>query len=244
MNFTFGRLALGAVLFVAATSASAVNTVLADSAELRMITTEVSDNWTPEMMGTSLTQECGQGDGTGTLKSQTPGTENPMNPIEMIVDSIINVGKKLWAIVDSGRPVVNLKMDVGTALPKGARCWLDLQTWAVPTSHRYQVSFVNGFNSEIVKFDYRVISLSGGSVDGTGKYIGYAAFQPVDVEVAWGFEFNAEAAVPAVFNMGTKSEPVAGMQIVMNYKVTSPLKYISQSQAYFIDGKGNFEKMK
>lgn len=244
MKLTFGKLALSACLLVAATSASALNEASAAASELKMVVTEVSDNWNPEMLGTSLAQDCSQSSAPGTLKSEPPAGENPMNPIEMIVDSIINIGKKIWAIVDAGRPVVNLKMDVGTALPQGARCWMDLQTWSAPTSHRYQVSFLNGFNSEVVKFDYRVISLSGGSVDGKGQYIGYAAFQPVDVQVAWGFEFNAEAAVPAVFNMGTKADPVAGMQIVMNYKVTSPLKFISQSQAYFIDGKGNFEKMK
>jgi len=243
MKFAFGRLAFGVCLFVAASSASALNTASADASELKMFVTEVSDNWTPEMLGTTLTQDCGASTAPGTIKNE-PTPTNPLGPIEMIADSIINIGKKLWAIVDAGRPVVNLKMDVGTALPQGARCWMDLQTWNVPTSHRYQVSFVNGFNSEIVKFDYRVISLAGGSIDGKGKYIGYAAFQPVNVEVAWGFEFNAEAAVPAVFNMGSKAEPVAGLQIVMNYKVTSPLKFISQSQAYFMDGKGSFEQMK
>lgn len=166
-----------------------------------------------------------------------------LNTVDVVVDKVINIGKKIWEIVQAGKPVLNIRTDVATALPQGSRCWLDLQTWKMPESKLYSVSFKNGFGMEVVKMNYRVLWLPGGSVDGVGQFIGYAAVIPSDVSVAWGFSLNAQASVPTVFNMGTRAEPVAGMQMSMIYRVESPIQTTEQSQAYFVNGKGDFKQL-
>lgn len=176
-----------------------------------------------------------------------PGIED-MDPIgvlngaDVIIDKVINIGKKIWNIVQAGKPSVNIRTDVATALPQGARCWQDLETWQRPQSRVYEVAFRNGFGMEVVKFNYRILWLPGGSFDGAGAFIGYAAMIPTDVNVSWGFSLNAQASVPMVFNMGPKTDPMAGMSMSMIYRVETALQTTEQSQAFFVDGKGGFER--
>ena len=161
---------------------------------------------------------------------------NPLNAVELIVDQIINIGKKIFAVIDSGRPVVNLKIDTANALPKGLSCWSDLSGWNIPQSKVYNVQYENGFGMTVVDYSYRVTYTAGGSADGIGKYITNATFQPANVSVGWGFQLDATAVVPSVFNTGSKQDPVAGMQMNMEWKVTSPVSHEQSVESYFVSG--------
>lgn len=170
----------------------------------------------------------------------------PVNTFEIILDRVVNVGKKVWNLVSLGKPVVNLSTDIGTAMPYGSRCWLELETWQAPRSETYTVGYKNLYGVEVVKFTYRVIYVYGGSVNGKGAYIGYAAIQPADLKVLWGFTFEAKASVPTTFNMGTKENPVGGMTLEMQYTVkpTLPIQHFQSSHVYHISGKGDFQRLK
>ncbi len=170
-----------------------------------------------------------------------PVVVDPLDEINIIVDKILNLGKKLWQVVEAGKPVVNFRSDVASALPAGSRCWLDLQGWNAPKSYTYGVTFENAFGVDVINFKYRVIYLYGGTVNGVGKYIGYTTMQPVALDVAWGYKFNAAASVPTVFNQGTRANPVAAMQLNMNWSIETVLKRTEQTQAYFLNGNGKFE---
>lgn len=170
----------------------------------------------------------------------------PLNTFEIIFDKVVNLGKKVWGLVELGKPVVNLTTDIGTAMPQGSRCWMDLETWQTPRSETYAVSYKNLYGMEVVHFDYRVMYIYGGSLNGKGAYIGYAAIMPSNVKVSWGFEFNAKASVPATFNMGTKDNPVGGMTLEMQYTVKPklPIQVHQSSQVFHITGNGVFQKLK
>lgn len=168
---------------------------------------------------------------------------NPLNAVELFVDQIINIGKKIFNVIAQGRPVVNIKLDTANALPKGLTCWSDLSGWNIPQSKVYNVQYENGFGMTVVDFSYRVVYTAGGSADGVGKYITNATFMPANVSVGWGFEFDANAAIPSVFNTGSKQNPVAGMQMNMEWKVTSPVAYEQGTEAYFVSGENKLVEM-
>ncbi len=192
----------------------------------------------------------------GCTQENTPGLANgnaqtgeldPIGAVDMIdviVDKIINIGKKIWAIVEAGRPVVNVKIDTANALPAGVRCWDELEGWNAPTSKLYEVAYENAFGAEVVSYSYRVSFISGGSYKGQGQYVTLATFQPANIRVSWGFKLDATATIPMVFNQGTKANPVAGMQMAMDWKVSSPVTEIRQAESYFVNGKGEFKRLK
>ena len=195
----------------------------------------------------NFTEGCKAQNSTNTTPPPISNNDNPIDPIDaidVIIDKIINIGKKIWAIVDAGRPVVNVKVDTANALPAGVHCWDELENWQAPTSKLYQVVYENGFGASVVTYAFRVSFISGGSYHGQGKYITLATVQPANIEVSWGFRFDAVATVPMVFNQGTKTDPLAGMQLAMNWKVSSPLQEIQRAENFFVNGQGVLQKLK
>lgn len=168
---------------------------------------------------------------------------NVLDTIEVIVDKIINIGKKIFVVVEAGKPVVNLKLDTANALPQGLTCWSDLSGWQFPQSKVYNVKYKNAYGMTVVDYTYRVTYTAGGSVDGIGKYITNATFQPANIYVAWGFEFDASAVIPSVFNTGSRQDPVAGMQMNMQWKVTSPLAHAQSTETYFVSGENKLVEL-
>lgn len=173
---------------------------------------------------------------------QTPF--NPVDSFEVVVDKVINIGKKIWAIVEAGKPVVNLTIDKAHALPSGIGCWTDLEGWKSPKTKVYQVTYKNGYGVSVIDFSFRVSFIYGGSYNGKGQYITMATIQPANISVSWGYNFDAVATVPAVFNQGTKTSPVGAMQLVMNWRVQSPLKSMQHGETFFINGQGTLEHLK
>lgn len=161
---------------------------------------------------------------------------NPIDQAELIVDQIINIGKKIWTVVDAGRPVVNVQSYTANALPKGLKCWSDLTGWQTPRSKVYRVEYENALGATVVDFAYRVTYTAGGSVNGQGQYITNATIMPAELDVSWGYTFNANAEVPSVFNTGTHEEPVAGMQMNMKWSVDTVLDHAQQAESYYIGG--------
>ena len=166
-----------------------------------------------------------------------------LDDVGVSLDKIINIGKKVWDIVAKGKPVVSLKTDVAHALPAGVTCWRDLTNWSMPQAKTYEVSYKNVYGFEVVHFSYRVVYTSGGSFKNTGKYLTQATIMPANVYVAWGFQLDALAEVPLVMNMGSVESPVAGMQLDMKWKVTSPLAESQMTESYAISGDGTFKSL-
>jgi hypothetical protein len=198
------------------------------------------------MVGKSnLAQDCSSQRPLKALRGneQASNVVDPLGAIEVFVDQIINIGKKVWAIIDAGRPVVNLQMDVANALPKGVTCWSDLSGWNIPRSKVYQVVYENGFGMAVVDYTYRVTFTAGGGADGVGQYITNATFMPANVEVGWGFEFAANAEIPSVFNTGTSQAPVAGMQMNMKWMAKSPMTHAVATESFYVGGNNQMKKL-
>lgn len=169
---------------------------------------------------------------------ETAKSGTQLDKVELIVDQIINIGTKVWNVIEAGRPVQSYTRAQATALPGNSRSWEQLENWQRPTSRVLGVSYKNLYGIEVVKFVYRVVLLYGGSVDGTGKYIGYAAVEPVEINTAWMYTFNASASVQSVYNMGTRSNPLAGMILNVNWTVETVLKKSTNGVTLTLDGNG------
>jgi hypothetical protein len=158
-----------------------------------------------------------------------------------LIDKIINIGSRLWNIVEKGKPVANYSGEKASALPQRALHWDQLSNWQIPKSKIINVSYKNLYGIEVVRFSYRIILLYGGSVNGVGRYIGYASVVPLEMKTAYMYTFNANANVDAVFNLGTSQDPVAGMVLNINWTVETVLSKVTITQTYNLDGLGNID---
>lgn len=168
---------------------------------------------------------------------------SPLEIVDLVVDQIINIGKKIWNVVAAGKPVANFKTDVAYALPRGVKCWTELSNWSAPNARNYQVTYKNKFGVEVIQFTYQLTYTHGGRVGDVGAYITNATILPAHINVAWGFSFDATAEVPSVFNVGSMSQPVGAMQINMMWKVENVLTFEQKTMSYYINGLGDLQKL-
>ena len=162
---------------------------------------------------------------------------------EIIVDKIINIGTKIWNVLEKGKPVASFRNAKATAVPQNITAWQQLEGWKNPQSKYYEILYKNVYGVEVAKLVYKIIYLTGGSHKGTGKYIGYVSVEPQEFKTAYLYTFNVQAAVESVYNKGTSQNPLAGMIINVNWTVSTILKTETQSYSYHIDGLGNFSAL-
>jgi hypothetical protein len=151
---------------------------------------------------------------------------------------IIAIGQQVWKIVEANKPVVTTNTPVVHALPRGLNCWAELDQWQAPKTESYQVVYKNGFGMEVVKFRFRLQYTYGGGKHGVGKYLANVTVMPAELNVIWGYTFNADVQVGQTVNLGTHEDPVAGIQMDVKWQVKTVLKESDNSFHFFVQGDG------
>lgn len=153
-------------------------------------------------------------------------------------DQIIAIGEKVWEIVKAGKPVVKIETPVAHALPRGLECWADLEHWQAPRTQTYEVKYKNGFGMEVVKFRFRLHYTYGGGKAEKGQYLANVTVLPAELNVMWGYNFDARVEVAQAINMGTTENPMAGLELNLRWNVKTVLKESENSFHFFVQGDG------
>ena len=167
-----------------------------------------------------------------------------LNATEIVIDKIINIGKKIWEIVSAGQPVVNIHTNWASALPEGVLHWTQLDSWQAPKAVNYSVSVKNKFGMDVVEFVYRVLYTYGGGTEGVGHYLTNVKVVPLKISTLWGFKLNVNVEVPSVFNTGSSRDPIGALELVVSAKVETVIKKVEIANTFYIDGKGAFNDFK
>jgi len=176
------------------------------------------------------------GPGVGPIPNPRPPI-TPPNGRNPQLDQIVNLAEKIWKFIVDNKPVVNARSIYANALPRGIQCWDELENWKSPRSEVYKASYHNKFNTEVVSMQFRLVYTWGGNVGGVGNYITNASIQYRKLDVAPFFNVDAEVEVPQVVNVGTRKDPVAGMQISVRWKVRG-FNHVERTAGFFIYGDG------
>lgn len=171
-----------------------------------------------------------------------------LKDIIMVVDSIIAIGKKVWPIIEAGKPVVNVNMaQAVSVLPfKGTdnldAVFFDMENWSQPKAKSYTVDYKNGFGSSVISFTYTVMFQYNGNYEGKGKYLAGINVVAQDVKVSWGFQFNAKSELMQISNHGSKENRIAGATFKISYSAKSFLKEIRNEDSFHVMGNGQLMK--
>jgi hypothetical protein len=162
-----------------------------------------------------------------------------------VLDQIINLGQKIWKIIADNQPVVDVKTQYATALPKGLNGWSDLAGWHPPVGTIYELTAKNAYGMQMIHLRYQVLRTYGGSYNGKGKYLTAVTVEPLLVEVGWGYHFSLDASVPdtSVVNVGTAADPVAGMMATLNWHISTVIKSSQGQGEYFLQGDGAYKEV-
>ncbi len=157
-----------------------------------------------------------------------------------VISDVINIGAKLWSIVEAGQPVSSFDAQYAHALPRGVE-WTSLANWQEPMVRTFHVQYQNLYGMTVVDFTYSVVANAGGQYNNRGAYIANATVIANQLSVMWGFEFKADAEIPVVMNMATEDAPVAGMQVKVGWSVESVISSEKHTELYFLNGLGEMK---
>lgn len=189
--------------------------------------TEVSDNAPPSIL---VDTDC----------SRTPLAGPEPDAFDIDLEKIISIGEKIWKIVEANKPVVNVKTNTVSALPRGIVCWSDLDGWKAPKTRSFEVKYKNYFDMEVVKFRFRLQFTHGGGYDGLGKYLANVTVLPAELNVIWGYKFNADVEILPAVNIGSSKNPVAGLELNLKWTIATPMKETQNSFHMFVQGDGDY----
>jgi len=163
----------------------------------------------------------------------------------LLLDSIINIGTKLWSIVEKNRPVVDVNTQYATALPRGSRGWDQFDSWQPPEGAIYRLTAKNTYGVRVIDVRYQVLRTYGGRHNGRGRYLTAVTVVPLLVDVAWGYKFSLVSEVPdsGVVNVGTWADPVAGMLVTLRWRIETAVKDSQGKGVYFLQGDGLFKEV-
>jgi len=186
-----------------------------------------------------------------------PEPKNPKNPTKpggddgsgqdplVIIDQIINLGQKIWAIIEANKPVVNIQTQYGTATPQGITHWSQLAGWKPPEGTVYGFYAKNAYGTTVINVRYQVLRTCGGNYNGKGKYLTAVTIEPLNVDVLWGYKFNLGVEIPdsSIANAGTAEDPLAAMQPLVKWTIATAIKESNGRSLYYLRGDGLFKEI-
>jgi hypothetical protein len=160
------------------------------------------------------------------------------------IDQIVNIATKIWDIVKENAPVADIDTKYATAYPQGVTAATQLAQWSRPKSYIYGFSANNLYGSTMIDCEYKVTYTYGGAYKGNGKFLTAVTVVPTKITVGWGYKFYMAAAVPdsTITNVGTDKDPIAAMQLKLNWKMSTVLKAETGTSVYYVQGDGYFEE--
>lgn len=171
--------------------------------------------------------------------AQTPGETIA------IIDSIVNLGEKIWKIINDNKPVVNVKVQYASALPEGITSWAQMAGWSRPKGTIYELGAKNAYGTQVIKLRYQVLRTTGGNYKGQGKFLTGVTVEPLLIETAWGYHFDLNASVPdsTIANVGTSTQPIAAMTAQLGWRIATAIKDSQGKSLYYLQGDGVFEEV-
>ncbi|MGK5084718.1 hypothetical protein WDW37_15600 [Bdellovibrionota bacterium FG-1] len=181
-------------------------------------------------------------DGHATEVTPPAASATPAAPNEtlVVIDQIINLGKKIWEVVSANQPVVNIQTDSANAVPQGVTGWEALEGWQAPMARTYHVQYENLLGMTVVEASFRVLFTPGGNYHGKGLYLTHVVVIPSSLTVAWGYKFGLVASVPSITNAGTSANPIAAAEVLLNWKVDTAVKHDERTISFYVRGDGVF----
>ncbi len=154
----------------------------------------------------------------------------------VLIDKIINLGQKIWKIIEDNKPVVNVKYMFANAVPKGVKSTEELDGFTPIQYKSFRVYGKNGFGSTVYDLTYTLLHRYNGSFDGRGRYLDAVTVLPHKLDVLWGYKVNYNVDRVSTVNLGTKDAPIASVLMEMTFRVATVMKESRLTQAYEFRG--------
>ncbi len=159
------------------------------------------------------------------------------------IDAVIRVGAQVWKVIEKNAAVATAKNETVSALPKDSLKWQSLTGWRPMNNLIVEHEFTNLFGMSVAKIKYRVSALTNGTYRNVGQYVANASVTAVDVQAMWGYTVYVTARSGTVLNLGTENNPIAFLQLDVDWGVKTLLRSILHTDSFQARGNGSLTKV-
>jgi hypothetical protein len=167
---------------------------------------------------------------------ETCMSDESLGEVTVILDQIINLGQKVWAVLEKNQPVQNVHFNYANALPQGAQAG-DLENFSELQHKSFRTYGTNGFGMQVYDLRYSLVHRHGGQYRGKGKFLTDVTVLPQTVETSWGYTTNLNVDRVSVSNLGTRENPVGALTMQLKFSVSTIMKKGEYNEVY--DFRGN-----
>lgn len=128
------------------------------------------------------------------------------------IDQIVNLGHKVWKIIQENQPVIRANYKYANAIPAGTSA-TDLEYFSPVQYKSFRIKLKNRFDTDVVDVTYTTVHRFGGRYDGKGSFLERVSIVPSKIVVGYNYQFNFSVTNVTVANVGSKDEPVASMGV-------------------------------
>jgi hypothetical protein len=155
---------------------------------------------------------------------------------------LIALGEKIWEIIKKGKPVVkDFDFKPLSVLPKtesGDIPVFEMSNWSAPKAARFKIDYKNLWGISVVSFYYNVSFQYNGMYQGKGAYLTGINVTASNLEVMWGFNFDASVEVISIANTGSIEAPVASVTLKIKQTSKTVLQEVRKARNIHLNGLG------
>jgi len=178
------------------------------------------------------------------LKSENASS---LGEISIILDGLIAIGKKIWPIIEAGKPSVNANFNPMSVLPSQVKddpsTFDKMYGWSSPKAAHYEIRYQNYYNMDVVVFRFSLQFQYNGTLDGKGRYLTAINVTPDYIDVMWGLTFNASSLLVSISNRGTLEYPIAAATVGIAYDTSTVLQDTRAKVNFHLTSKGEITQL-
>ena len=140
-----------------------------------------------------------------------PGFGYGTGPVA-IADQVVNLGHKIWKIIEQNKPVITANYKYANAIPKGSTA-TDLEFFSPVQYKSFRIKVRNRWDKVVVDLTYTTVHRYNGQYEGMGKFLERVSIVPSKVQAGYNYKVNFDVINVTVANVGSKEEPVASMGV-------------------------------
>lgn len=139
----------------------------------------------------------------------------------VIIDKVVNLGKKIWTVIENGKPAVNVKTTYANGLPLGVSRADQLEKFSSLQFRSIRRYGVNLYGVTVYDVTYTLVHRFGGQYEGRGAYLESVTVLPQHVEVMWGYKLDFFVEKVSAVNVGTRENPIASLALETTLNVST-----------------------
>ncbi|CAF1431267.1 unnamed protein product [Rotaria magnacalcarata] len=183
----------------------------------------------------------------GNTRVVAPGRNTlTATPIDTIVNDgsiLVNHAKNVWSIISKNAATADVHTIHGNVLPANITSPLELQCWSSsPVSRSSTLTICSRLGIRILRFEFDLEFLYGGSLNGRGAYLDGITVTPSCTIVAWCYVFNANVEITSVRNVGTSDNPIAAAHVELKYQLKA-LSRVEGTVSFDVKGDGRVDML-